>query len=120
MKIPFFWKVALNAIGLYVVAEYFVTGISFTGTTALLVAALVLGLVNAVIRPIIIILSLPINLVTLGLLTLVINGLMLRITASLVAGMSIDSFTTAIWGAILLSVISYVLSSLVRDKRDRY
>jgi len=118
MRKPFFWKVALNAVGLYVIAEYLVKGISFSGTPALLIAALVLGLVNAIIRPIIIILSLPINLITLGLLTLVINGLMLRITAGLVSGMRIDSFATAIWGAILLSVISYVLSSLVRDKRD--
>ena len=82
----------------------------------MLIAALVLGIVNAILRPVIIILSLPVNILSLGLLTLVINGLMLRITARLVAGFSVDNFWTAVWGAILLSIISYVLNSLVKDR----
>jgi len=117
MKSTFAWRVVLNAVGLYLVAEYLVQGITFDNTTSLLIAALVLGVVNAILRPIIIVLSLPINILTLGLLTLVINGFMLRITASLVPGFSVDTFWTAVWGAILLSVISYVLNSLIKDRR---
>ena len=116
MRNSFLMRVVLNAIGLYVVAEYLVAGITVQGTSALLIAALVLGIVNAILRPVIIILSLPINILTLGLLTFVINGLMLLITARLVTGFSVDSFTTAVWGAILLGIISYVLNSLVRDR----
>lgn len=117
MKHSFAFRVALNAIGLYLVAEYLVQGITVEGTAALLIAALVLGLVNAILRPIIIVLSLPINILTLGLLTLVINGFMLRVTARLVPGFGVDSMWTAVWGAILLSIISYLLSSLIKDRR---
>lgn len=117
MRNSFLWRVAFNAIGLYVVAEYLVAGITVQGTSALLIAALVLGVVNAILRPIIIVLSLPINILTLGLLTFLINGLMLSVTAKLVAGFSVDSFMTAVWGAILLSIISYVLNSLVKERK---
>lgn len=116
MRNKFLWRVVLNAVSLYVVAEYLVAGITIQGTPALLIAALVLGIVNAILRPIIIVLSLPINILTLGLLTFLINGLMLSVTAKLVAGFSVDSFMTAVWGAILLSVISYILNSLVKDR----
>ncbi|MDP3486405.1 MAG: phage holin family protein [Bacillota bacterium] len=116
MRTSFLWRVVLNAVSLYVVAEYLVAGITVQGTPALLIAALVLGIVNAILRPVIIILSLPINILTLGLLTFVINGLMLLITARLVTGFSVDSFGTAVWGAILLGIISYVLNSLVKDR----
>jgi len=117
MRRGFAWRVILNAVGLYVVAEFLVAGINIQGTPALLIAALVLGIVNAILRPVIIILSLPINILTLGLLTFVINGLMLRLTARLVSGFTVDSFWTAVWGAILLSVISYVLNSLITDRK---
>lgn len=116
MRKSFLWRVVLNAVGLWLVAKYLVVGIEVQTTEALLIAALVLGLVNAVLRPIIIILSLPFNILSLGLLTLIINGLMLHITASLVPGFSIDTFWTAVWGSILLSVISYVLTSLIKDR----
>jgi len=116
MRRSFAWRVVLNAVGLYVVAGYLVEGITVQGVPALLIAALVLGIVNSILRPIIVVLSLPINILTLGLLTFVINGLMLRLTASLVPGFSVDSFWTAVWGAILLSVISYILNSLIKDR----
>jgi len=112
----FLWRVIFNAVGLWVVTEYLVPGIHVASTEALLIAALVLGVVNAIIRPIVIILSLPLNILTLGLLTLIINGLMLSITAGLVPGFGIASFWTATWGAILLSIISYGLTSLIKNR----
>lgn len=116
MRKSFLWRVVLNAVGLWLVAEYLVVGIHVDSTPALLVAALVLGVVNAILRPIVIVLSLPFNILSLGLLTLIINGLMLRLTAGLVTGFRVDTFWTAVWGAILLSVISYVLTSLIKDR----
>jgi len=110
----FFWKVALNALGLWIVAELLVAGIRVDNVPTLLLAALVLGLINATLRPILVILSLPLNLLTLGLLTLVINGAMLALAAAIVPGFHIDTFWTAVWGSILLSIISFVLDSFQR------
>ncbi|MBS3873811.1 MAG: phage holin family protein [Firmicutes bacterium] len=111
MRKPFLWKVALNALGLWIVTEFLVAGMRVENVPALLVAALVLGLINATVRPILILLSLPFNVLTLGLLTLVINGAMLSLAASIVPGFYIATFWTAVWGAILLSIISAVLDS---------
>jgi putative membrane protein len=116
MPSKFLWRVVFNAVGLWVVTEYLVPGISVASTEALLIAALVLGVVNAIVRPIVLILSLPLNILTLGLLTFVINGLMLSITAALVPGFYITTFWTAVWGAILLTVISYVLNALLVER----
>jgi putative membrane protein len=100
-----------NSIGLLVVA-YFLKGFHVDGASAALVAALVLGIVNAVIRPIFIVLTLPVNILTLGLFTFVVNALMLKIVSSLVSGVSIDDWATAIIAAIMLSIISGVLNTL--------
>lgn len=117
MKRPLLHRILINALGLFIISEYLVKGIRFADTSSLLIAAVVLGLANAVLRPILIILSLPINLLSLGLLTLVINGFMLSITATLVRGLTIDAFSTAVWGAILLSVFRYLLDRLQRPAR---
>jgi putative membrane protein len=115
---PLLYHILVNALGLFILSEYLVKGIRFADTSALLIAAIVLGLANAVLRPILIILSLPINLLSLGLLTLVINGFMLSITAGLVRGLTIDAFSTAVWGAILLSIFRYLLERMQRPARS--
>lgn len=114
----FLLRIVFNGVGLWLVAEYLVPGIRFTSTESLAIAALVLGVVNAIVRPVVIILSLPLNILTLGLLTFGINGLMLSLTAALVPGFYIATFWTAVWGAVLLTIISYVLTALLVD-RDR-
>jgi putative membrane protein len=84
----------------------------------LLVVALIFGLVNAVIRPLVILLSLPLEILTLGLFTFVINALMLLLTSWIVQGMGfgfrIDGFLTALLGALVISVVSFVLSRALR------
>lgn len=117
MRRPLLYHILVNALGLFILSEYLVRGIRFADTTSLLIAAVVLGIANAVLRPILIVLSLPINLLSLGLLTLVINGFMLRVTAALVRGMAIDGFSTAIWAAILLSIFRHLLERLQRPDR---
>ena len=89
-----------------------VNGIYFRSLGAALLAALVLGIVNAIIRPLLVILTFPITLVTLGLFLLVINALMLKLTAALVPNFQINGFLPALIGALLLSVLNLLLSLL--------
>lgn len=81
-----------------------------------IVGSIVLGIVNAVIRPLLIILTLPLNVVTLGIFTFVINGLMLWLTAATVKGFDIYGFGWAVLSAIILSLMSFIISFFVDDK----
>lgn len=101
------------AIALWVTA-YIVPGVSFSSTTALAVAALVLGLVNALVRPIITILTLPLTVLTLGLFYLVVNGLAFAIAAAVTPGFNVAGFGSAIIGALLVSLVSWVVGSVFK------
>lgn len=103
----------INALALYLTA-LLLPGITLRGLGATLIAAAVLGIVNAVIRPLLVLLTLPINLLSLGLFTFVINALMLLLTSAVVPGFIVRGFWTALLGAIVLSVISFVISHLIR------
>lgn len=85
-------------------------------TEAILVAAALLGIVNAFIRPILIVLTLPLNIVTLGLFTFVLNGLLLRLVASAVSGFVVTGLGPAVVGALVMSVVSSFINYLVRDR----
>ena len=88
----------------------------------LLIVALIFGAVNIVIRPIIVLLSLPLEIITLGLFTFVINAFMLLLTSWIAQGMglgfSVDGFLTALLGALLISVVSFVLSRVLAKRRQ--
>ena len=88
-------------------------GIYVDGWGSVFIAAIILGIVNAVIRPLLLILTLPLNVFTLGLFTFVINGLMLKTVAAVVSGFDIVGILPAIVGAIILSVVSTVLNWLI-------
>ena len=105
----------LNAFALWVVSEI-VPGIHADGVTATFVAALVLGILNALVRPVVLLLTLPINLMTLGLFTFVINAFMLEMTTAFVRGFSIDGFGPAVLGAVLLSLVSFALNAFMTDR----
>src|SRR5207244_2814878 len=105
----------LNAFALWVVSEI-VPGIHAQGVLATFLAAMVLGILNALLRPIVMLLTLPINLLTLGLFTFVINALMLELTGSIVKGFAVDDFGSALVGALLLSLVSFVLNAFVSDR----
>lgn len=102
----------VNALALIAVA-YLMPGISVSSFVTALVAALVLGLVNAVIRPFLILLTLPATIVTLGLFIFVINGLLFWFVGSFVQGFSVAGFWAGVLGAIVFSVISWLLSALL-------
>lgn len=106
----------LNTAALYAVA-LFVPGIEYTGTFPMLfIASLVLGLLNAVVRPILVILTLPITILTLGLFLLVLNAAMLGLTAWIIDGLHIAGFFPALIGALLLSVVSFFTSRIGKKK----
>ena len=98
--------------GALLFTAWIIPGISFAGFSAALLAALVMGLVNIFIRPIIIIFTLPINILTLGLFTLIINTLMLLLVAKVVSGFTITGFLAAFLGALVLSILSIFIDRL--------
>ena len=106
-------RVFINAVALWVAATL-VRGIELTGEFwGVLLVAFLFGLINGLIRPVILLLSLPFLILTLGLLTLVINALML--TAAVTSHLEVDGFWPALWGSILISIVSIVLSSFIRE-----
>jgi putative membrane protein len=114
MRILLVWLI--NAIALIAVA-YLMRSISVSSFTSALIAALVLGLVNAVIRPVLVLLTLPVTVITLGLFILVINALLFWFVGSIVQGFHVQGFWGALVGSILFSIVSWLLSTLVL--RDR-
>jgi putative membrane protein len=105
----------LNAFALWLVSVI-VPGIHADGVFATLVAALVLGILNALVRPFFLLLTLPINLLTLGLFTFVINGLMLELTGSIVRGFTVEGFGSALIGALVLGLVSFLLNVFINDR----
>ena len=112
-------RIVINAVALWV-AAYLVPGIGVTDqVTGLLIAALVFGIVNALIKPIVSIISCPITILTLGLFTLVINALMLLLTGYLVPGLSVDGFVPALIGGLVIGIVSTLLSFLLVDNDSK-
>ena len=102
----------INALSLLAVA-YILPSVSIASFYTALITALVLGLLNTLIRPLLVLVTLPITILTLGLFTLVINALLFWFVASFVQGFRVDGFWSAFWGALLYSVISSVASWLL-------
>lgn len=102
----------INASALIIIANL-VSGVEINGWYAAFITALVLGLVNAVIRPLVIFFTLPVNVLTLGLFTFVINGLLFWFVSSIVQGFFVAGFWPAFWGALLMSITSGVVSMLL-------
>ncbi|TAM75155.1 phage holin family protein [bacterium] len=102
-------RLLLNAVALLVVARI-VPGIHLASPISALIAALVLGVFNAILRPILIVLSCPLEVLTLGLFTLVINALLFLFASHLVPGFTIVGFSAAFWGAIVMAIISFFLA----------
>jgi putative membrane protein len=110
----FLLKVLLNAVALYV-ADYLLDGIVLTGLAPTLIAGLVLGFVNALVKPLLFIVTLPLTLLTLGLFIFVVNALCLGLTAAIVPGFEIEGFWSAIGGAIIVSLVSWALNAVTKE-----
>ena len=105
---------AFAAIGLWV-ATYFVSGLHFDDASTLLVAGLTLGIMNAVVRPLLIVLTLPLTVLSLGFFLLVINAAMVGLVAWLMHGMRVDSFGSALRTAIIVSIVSWIAGAFARN-----
>lgn len=110
MKLLLVWLI--NALALMAVA-YLLPGIAVESFVTALVAALVLGLVNAIVRPVLVLLTLPVTILTLGLFIFVLNGLLFWMVGTWLEGFEVGGFWPAVLGAILFSLVSWALSSLV-------
>lgn len=108
----FFLRLLITALGLWV-ADQLLSGITITGTGSLIISALLLGIVNAVIRPIILILTLPLTVITLGFFVLIVNGISLGIAAWLVPGFHIAGLWSATIGAIIVGLTSWAASAFI-------
>jgi len=102
----------INALALIAVA-YLMPSISVSSFGAALIAALVLGLVNAVVRPVLVLLTLPVTILTLGLFIFVLNGLLFWMVGTWLEGFEVAGFWSGVFGAILFSLVSWALSALV-------
>ena len=110
--VGFLLRAVITALALWV-ASQLLDGMHFTTTGKLAIAAVLLGLVNAIVRPIAFILTLPITVVTLGLFLLVLNAMMIGLVAWLVPGFTIAGFWTAVGGAIIVGLVSWAASTLI-------
>jgi putative membrane protein len=110
----FILRIVVYTLGL-LVAAYVVPGIRLDGLASALVAGLLLGLVNAIVRPVLVVLTFPITLLTLGLFLLVLNAFCLWLVSVFVSGFRVAGFWPAFWGALLVSLVSWVLTALISD-----
>ena len=107
------WLILTAAIYL---AARFIDGIEVHGFVPALLAAAALGVLNALLRPVLIILTLPLNILTLGLFTFVINALLLKMASGVISGFEVHGFWPALFGALIISLVSWLLSSFICDR----
>ena len=107
------YRLLFNALGLLLIAE-FVSGIKVDGFYPAVIAALVLGVLNTIVRPVLFILTLPITLLTLGLFAFVLNASLFLFAASFIDGFAVDSFWYALLGSVLMSIVSTIGSKWIK------
>lgn len=107
----------INALALLMVA-YIIPGVHMASFYVALLAALILGIINAIIRPIMLLLTLPMNILTLGLFTLIVNALMFWLAGSVVAGFSVDGFWPAFWASLVFWAVTMATNGLLDNEND--
>jgi putative membrane protein len=114
----FLARLLLNGIAI-IVAAYLLPGLHVDSPTSALLAGVILGFVNAIVRPVLFVLTLPLTLVTLGLFIFILNAICFALTALIVPGFSVDGFWWALLGALLVSIVSWILNGLFVGKAER-
>ena len=114
----FLARLLLNGVAI-VLAAYVLPGLHVDGPVPALLAGIILGFVNAIIRPVLFLLTLPLTLITLGLFIFILNAVCFALTAALVPGFSVDGFGWALLGALLVSVVSWFLNGVLVGKKER-
>lgn len=112
----FIIKVLITAVAAYI-AAYLLPGVAINSIQTTVIVALVLALLNTFIKPILVILTIPITLLTLGLFLLIINALMVKWAAALVDGFTVNGWLSALLFSLIVSVVSYILNAIVGDDK---
>lgn len=107
------WLILTAAI---IAASYLIDGIRISGFFSAFFAAAVLGILNALFRPILFILTLPINIMTLGLFTFIINALLLKMASGVIPGFDVHGFWSAVFAALIISGVNWILSSFINEQ----
>jgi len=107
------WLVLTAAI---IVASYLIQGIEVNGFFSAFFAAAILGVLNVFFRPILLILTLPINILTLGFFTFIINAVLLKMASGVISGFVVHGFWSAVFGALIISVVTWLLNSFINDQ----
>jgi len=111
-------QLLVTAMGLYLAAQV-VPGVDFDGLTSLLLAAVLLGVVNAVVRPILVVLTFPITVLTLGLFLLIVNAAMIGLVSVFLAGFAVDGLWAGVRAALVTGIVSWVADALLGDRGRR-
>jgi len=115
-RMKFLARWLISAISIYIIAGLSI-GVNASSFKATLVAAAILGIVNTIIKPILVIFTLPITIMTLGLFTFIINGITLMITSSIVGGFNVSNIFAAVVASVLISIVNMILTNLVGVKK---
>lgn len=118
MLAKFIVRAIFGALGLWL-AQALIAGVHFSNTKTLILAALLLGVVNAFVRPVVFVLTLPVTIVTLGLFLLIVNAAMIGLVAMLLAGFQLSGLMPGVLAAIVTGVTSWVGGMILRDDRAR-
>jgi putative membrane protein len=114
----FLARLLLNGVAI-ILAAYVLPGLHVDGPVPALIAGIILGFVNAIVRPVLFLLTLPLTLLTLGLFIFILNAICFALTAALVPGFSVDGFGWALLGALFVSVVSWFLNGIVVGEKER-
>ena len=114
----FLLRLLLNGFAI-MVAAWFVPGVRLAGVVPAIVAGIILGFVNALVRPVLLLLTLPFTLLTLGLFIFIVNAVCFALTAALVPGFDLSGFFAAFFGALVVTMVSWLLNALMADNADR-
>lgn len=114
----FLLRLLLNGLAI-MIAAWFVPGVRLAGLVPTILAGALLGLVNALVRPVLLLLTLPFTLLTLGLFIFIVNAICFALTAALVPGFEISGFFAAFFGALVVTIVSWVLNALLADNSNR-
>ena len=108
-------RLLVNAVAFYLIARY-VPGFHVASFTAAIIAALIFGIVNAIVRPLVLLITLPLTILTLGIFVLIVNALMMWLTASIAPGFRVDGFTPAFIGALVMMIVSFLTTQLFKSE----
>lgn len=112
----FLLQAVVTALGLWLAAEL-VPGVAFSDTLTLVIAAVLLGLINAIVRPILVVITFPLTVITFGLFLLVVNAATIGLTAVFLDGFQIDGLWPGVGAAIVTGVVSWIAGSLINDEK---